>query len=219
MALIATLSTPAAVRASLNHLRATDPVMRQLIDQVGGFGLKLERRRFYMLARSIVWQQISTAAARSIWRRLELLAGRISPETIVPLTPDQLRTAGISAQKAAYLLDLARKVLDGEVRLEGLPKLDDDEIVQELVKVKGIGVWTAQMFLIFSLGRLDIFPHADLGIRTALRNLYGLNELPDKERSHEIAKTWRPYATVASWYCWRSLDLENSAIPVAKSAA
>lgn len=202
---IVTLADASAVASGLDHLRAADPIIARLIDQVGPFRLTLERRRFRMLARSIIWQQISTSAAQSIWRRLEELAGAITPEKLAPLTTAQLRSAGVSPQKSAYLLDLTSKVLNGQVRFRSLSRLSDQQVVDELVQVKGIGEWTAQMFLIFSLGRLDVFPLADLGIRNALRNLYRLQNLPEKADSVRIAEPWRPYATLASWYCWRSL--------------
>jgi DNA-3-methyladenine glycosylase II len=115
----------------------------------------------------------------------------------------------VSPQKAGYLLDLSKKVIDGDVRLPQLSRLPDEAVIAELIKVKGIGEWTAQMFLMFSLGRLDVLPHQDLGIRTALRNLYGLADLPDKAACHNIARPWRPFATIASWYSWRSLDLKD----------
>ena len=200
---------PRHIKAGLKHLRAADPVMRRLIDRVGPVRLRLQRNRFQSLVRSIIAQQISGSAARSINRRLrELLAPRhVTPANLACLTPRQMRTAGLSPQKSAYLLDLSQKVLSGQVRLKKLARLPDEEVIAELIRVKGIGVWTAQMFLIFSLGRVDVFPHQDLGIRTALRNLYRLPDLPNQETGHEIARPWRPFATLGSWYCWRSLEL------------
>jgi DNA-3-methyladenine glycosylase II len=134
---------------------------------------------------------------------------KISSHTLSRLTPQQLRGIGVSPQKAAYLLDLAERVRSGGLKLDRIARLTDDEVIELLVQVKGIGVWTAQMFLIFSLGRLDVFPHDDLGVRAAIRNLYDLDDLPDKETSHRIAMPWRPYASVASWYCWRSLEFKD----------
>jgi len=200
---------PTTITAAVKHLRRRDKVLKDIIDEVGPFTLKLKTDRFGALVSSIISQQISGSAARSIHRRLtELVApAKISPDALAPLTPQELRTAGISPQKASYLLDLAQRVQSGEVRLKKLTRMDDAEVVAELIKVKGIGEWTAQMLMMFSLGRLDVFPHNDLGIRTALKKLYGLPDLPDKHISHTIATPWRPYATIASWYCWRSLDL------------
>jgi len=162
-----------------------------------------------MLVRSIISQQISGKAAQSIRQRLEALVApeKISPHNLAGLSVAELRSAGVSPQKASYLHDLAAKVDAGTVRLARVARMTDEEVIAELVQVKGIGVWTAQMCLMFSLGRLDVFPHDDLGIRAAIRNLYGLTDLPDRETSNEIARPWRPYATVASWYCWRSHEL------------
>jgi DNA-3-methyladenine glycosylase II len=201
--------SPEHIRIGLDHLQAADDVMHRLIGAVGPFQLRLERDRFKALVRSIIAQQISGSAARSIYGKLEKLlsSSRFTPEALAVCTPEQLRTVGLSSQKAGYLLDLAGKVSSGQVRLRGLHRLSDAAIIEQLIQVKGIGVWTAQMFLIFALGRLDVFPPDDLGIRVALRNLYALPELPDRKTSHAIAERWRPYATLASWYCWRSLEL------------
>jgi DNA-3-methyladenine glycosylase II len=193
---------------SLAHLRRADPVMAKLIPMVGAFDLRLKRRRFDTLARAIVAQQISTSAARAIRTRLQThLGGHITATALARARPAALRAVGLSAQKSAYLRDLATKVNTGEVRLHHLHRIADEEVIEELTRVKGIGVWTAQMFLMFCLGRPDVFPHADLGIRTALKNLYRLRELPDHDEAHAVAAPWRPFATVASWYCWRSLEL------------
>ncbi|HEY6169785.1 MAG TPA: DNA-3-methyladenine glycosylase [Verrucomicrobiae bacterium] len=204
-----TISHSEHVESALAHLRDADPVMRRLIERAGPFSLKLRRQRFLMLVYSIISQQISTSAARSIRKRLHehLAPGRITPDHLARETVASLRKAGLSKQKAAYLLDLSRMVRAGEVRLARIHRLEDEQVIEELIQVNGIGVWTAQMFLMFSLGRPDVFPHGDLGIRSALRNLYRLDELPDRDTAHEIARPWRPYATIASWYCWRSLEL------------
>ena len=135
--------------------------------------------------------------------------------SLLRFSPEQIRSAGVSPQKARYILDLAANVQDGRVDLRQIGRFSDERVIEQLTKVKGIGRWTAQMFLIFSLGRLDIFPHDDLGVRKAIRNRYGLNELPDKETSCSIAEKWRPFASVASWYCWRSLDLGRNGDAVA----
>lgn len=206
------MSLPAPlVRAGVAHLRKNDPVMREVISAVGPFEMRLRRGRFRTLVHSIIGQQISTSAARSIRLRLltHLGPGGLKPHRLAQHTPASLRPAGISPQKAGYLLDLAAKVHAREVRLEHVHRLSDEEIIAELVKVKGVGVWTAQMFLMSCLGRPDVFPFGDLGIRNAIRNLYQLKDMPDEKTAHEIAKPWRPYATLASWYCWRSLDLKK----------
>ena len=198
----------AKIHKAVRHLRAADPVMREVIRRAGPFRMRLHRDRFQALVYSIISQQISGKAATSIRTRLieYLKPGEISPESLNRLTPERLRNLGISNQKARYLLDLAGRVASGELQLDRLGRFSDEKVIEQLVQVKGIGVWTAQMFLMFSLGRLDVFPHDDLGVRMAIKNLYGLDDLPDKHVSHRIATPWRPYASIASWYCWRSLE-------------
>jgi DNA-3-methyladenine glycosylase II len=200
------------MKAALAHLKTSDPILARLIDDVGPVTLKPERGGFTMLVRSIISQQISTAAARSIRARLEALVGtrRLTAQIIGGLSVEQLRSVGVSPQKAGYLLDLAGKTLDGTLRFRTFPRKSDEEIIATLTQVKGIGVWTAQMYLIFSAGRLDVFPHDDLGVRVAIKELYELQALPDKATSHRIATPWRPYASVASWYCWRYLDRKRT---------
>lgn len=209
---------PEDIRRARRHLRAADPVMKRMIDAVGPFTLRLYRDRFGLLVRSIISQQISTSAARSIRGRLQELAGPngLTATNLVRFTGDQLRSAGLSPQKTAYVTDLSRRVNDGTVNLRQIGRLADERVIEQLTRVKGIGRWTAQMFLIFSLGRPDVFPHDDLGVRTAIRDQYGLDDLPNKETSLSIAEPWRPYASVASWYCWRTLDLERNKETVAK---
>lgn len=186
--------------------------MKQVIDRVGPFRLKRQTNRYQSLLRAIIAQQISTVAARSIWNKLEQAAGtpRLTPEDIARLSDPELRGVGISPQKLGYVRSLTDHVLDGQLRLTAIHRLPDAEVIAELVQVKGIGVWTAHMFLIFSLGRADILPHGDLGIQTAIRRVYGLDELPKRESCERIAQAWRPYATVASWYLWRSLEFKES---------
>ncbi len=141
----------------------------------------------------------------------------MTPANLARQKEAKLRTLGISRQKAGYLLDLARNVDDGTVPLDRIGRLSDEEIIARLTQVKGIGRWTAEMFLIFSLGRLDVLPVDDLGVRAALKNLHGLDELPGKRHCHELAAPWRPYATIGSWYCWRSLDVKQNGVGVAIS--
>jgi DNA-3-methyladenine glycosylase II len=200
------------METAIAHLRANDPVMGRLIDDVGPYTLRPRRNGFDMLVRSILSQQISMAAARSIRARHENYVGtkRLTADIVSGLSLDELRSVGVSPQKAGYLLDLARKTTDGTIRFRSLSRKSDEEIIESLTQVKGIGVWTAQMFLIFSAGRLDVFPHDDLGVRMAIKDLYRLRELPGKEKCHRIARPWRPYATVASWYCWRHLDRKKA---------
>ncbi len=192
--------------------------MKAIIAEVGPCTLRPQRDRFRMLAGSIISQQISTGAARSIKKKLDELVGSdgLIPTNLSQYSPEQLRAAGVSPQKATYLLDLAAKVHETEINLQHIGRYSDDKIIEQLTAVKGIGKWTAQMFLIFALGRPDVFPHDDLGVRSAIRNRYGLEELPDLKTSIAIASKWRPYASIASWYCWRSLDIGKAGVGKAK---
>lgn len=200
-------SRTARLAVATDHLQASDPQLRQVIQRVGPCRLRLRPDRFAALVQSIVSQQVSGHAARAIFGRLqESLRDELTPQRLSACTPDELRAVGLSRQKAAYLLDLAEKTRGGVVRLDRFGRLSDAAIVAELTQVKGIGVWTAQMLLIFSLGRLDVLPVDDFGIRSAVRVLYGLGEMPKKRDLEAIAAPWRPYASVASWYLWRSLD-------------
>ncbi len=190
------------------HFKTADPVLAGVVKQVGPVTLKPQRDRFKLLVRSIISQQISTAAARTIRLRLEESLGSagVRPETVARLSIEQLRTVGVSRQKASYIVDLANKCHDGTVQLSRLGRMTDEGVIDELTQVKGIGRWSAQMFLIFGLGRLDVFPHDDLGVRSAIRRLYGFAELPDKNECLAIGDRWRPYASIGSWYCWRFLE-------------
>lgn len=200
------------IQQAIRHIRRQDPIMRDVIRKAGPFTMRPNRNRFRALVSSILSQQISGKAAASIKARLveQLKPDEISPQSIARLNPEILRGVGISGQKARYLLDLAEQVASGRLRLDRMARMQDEAVIEALIQVKGIGVWTAQMFLIFSLGRPDVFPHDDLGVRMAIRNLYRLEDLPTKEVSHKIAAPWRPYASVASWYCWRSLEFKEN---------
>ena len=197
------------VKSARLHLRKCDPVLADIIKKVGPCTLKTQRNKFHMLVRSIVSQQISTAAARTIRGRLEDLVkpNKIAPEHLVVFDVDDLREAGISRQKAGYILDLAQKVDSGEVDLKRTGRMDDEDVITELIKIKGIGRWTAQMYLMFSLGRLDVFPVDDLGIQNAIKKAYPKPRGDwNKDKLLKKAEPWHPYATIASWYLWRSLE-------------
>ena len=202
----------AEIHNAIQHLTAADQALAAVIEAVGPYTLRPQKDRFWALVRSIVSQQISTVAARSILARLESLTApeRPSPPGLQRLSDQELRSAGISPQKTGYLRDLTRKVVDGQVNLAKIARKTDTEIIAELVQVKGIGVWTAQMFLIFSLGRLDVFPYDDLGVRVAIRDMHGMPELPGRKACEAVAERWKPYASVASWYCWRNIDLKRA---------
>ena len=199
------------VTVALRHLRSRDRTLRHVIDAVGPFALKRQTNRYQSLLRAIVAQQISATAARSIWKRIQTTAGtrRLTAPILHELTDEQLRAAGLSPQKLRYVRDLTERVSSGALPLRSLHRRSDEEVIEELVQVRGIGVWTAQMFLMFSLGRPDVLPHGDLGIRSAIKTLYELDELPDPSGCEHVAAPWRPYATYACWYLWRSGEFER----------
>ncbi len=188
--------------------------MRNVIREIGPFTLKTQKNYFQLLIRSIISQQISTAAAATIFGRLtERVGNPILPQGMAELNVEELRSLGVSQQKAQYCIDLTQKVFGGQVQLASFARRSDQEIIQELTQVKGIGVWTAQMFLIFGLGRLDVLPANDLGIRNAISQAYSLENLPVENDILRIAEPWRPYASIASWYLWRSLDNQKNVSP------
>jgi DNA-3-methyladenine glycosylase II len=192
---------------AIQHLRRSDPILSEIIDRVGEYAIQFSQPRFETLVKSIVYQQLSGRVASVIFGRLLKAAkGSITPESILKLRPSRMRTLGLSTAKTAYIRDLARHTRDGLVVFEELGLLTDAEIVERLTIVKGIGVWTVQMFLMFALQRPDVLPVGDLGIRNAMQRAYGLAELPKPAEMEAIAVRWRPYCTVASWYLWRSLE-------------
>lgn len=197
-----------------SHLRAADPILAAVIDAVGPDGLGDARAgrpddHYGALVRSIVGQQLSTKAARTIYLRLcERYGGRTpTPAELLADDLDALRTAaGLSRAKASYLKSLAEHVVSGELELERFDAMPDDAVAAELVAVKGLGMWTAHMFLMFHLQRPDVLPVGDLGIRRAVERAYGLPGLPGPDRLTQIAEPWRPHRTLACRYLWRSLD-------------
>ena len=202
-------ATPKVVAA----LRATDPVMARLVDEHGAIvrkDLKLERPgdAYGALLRSIVGQQLSTKAAATIYgRMLELFGGHApSPKQLLAVDPDKIRAAGLSRPKISYLRDHADHIEKGELELEHLDELPDEEVIEQLTAVKGIGEWSAHMFLMFHLGRPDVLPVGDQGIRRAVQVQYRLRKIPDPKRLEKIARPWRPYRTLACLYLWSSLD-------------
>jgi DNA-3-methyladenine glycosylase II len=202
-----------ASRKPVEALRAADPVMARLIEQHGG-AVRRELREeptgdaYGALLRSIVGQQLSTRAAQTIYgRMLELFGGHApSPRQLLAADPEQIRAAGLSRAKVAYLRDLAQHVEEGTLELDRLPDLPDDEVSAQLTAIKGLGQWTADMFLMFHLRRPDVLPVGDQGIRRAVKVEYRLRKLPDPKRLERIARSWRPYRTLACLYLWSSLD-------------
>lgn len=196
------------MRKALIHLAAVDPVMRDLIRSVGPYRIQYSPPNFQTLAKAIVLQQLSGKVAAKMFARLVEAAGdgELTPQAVLELAPARLRQLGLSRQKIAYLRELAERTLAGEVDWEGLKKLPDEEVTRRLTALKGVGVWTVQMFLIFALRRPDVMPSGDLGIRAAVRKAYRYRELPSPAEVDRLAEPWRPYRTVAAWYLWRSLE-------------
>jgi len=191
------------------HLKHVDPILCQIIDRVGPCRIRYMDPDFETVVRSIVFQQLSGKSARAIFDRLSDIAGtdgRMSPERILSLSPPEVRRVGLSQQKAKYLGDLAEKTRAGAIDFARLPRLSDEEVVEHLTAVKGVGIWTAQMFLIFALRRPDVLAAGDLGIRSAVRKAYRLRALPAPARVEKLGTKWRPYRSVACWYLWRSVE-------------
>lgn len=202
--------TAISSREALAHLRRVDPVMAGVIRKVGPcrLHLRLGNSHFHYLVRAIVYQQLSGKAAGTIHGRFCALFPHhhVKPATLLALSDDSLRSAGLSRQKAAYLRDLAEKVDTGAVPLHRVRQMRDDAIIDHLVQVKGVGRWTAQMFLMFRLGRPDVLPELDLGIQNAVRKAYRLRRRATPRDVLRIGKAWSPYSSIACWYLWRFVD-------------
>jgi DNA-3-methyladenine glycosylase II len=217
------------MRKAILHLKKCDPVMRAIIERIGPYRMQYGSPEFHSVAEAIVYQQLNGKAAETIFGRFAALAGEpLTPEGILRLSDAQMRSAGLSKQKSAYLKDLATKVASGQLDFARLPDLSDEEVIEHLTQVKGIGVWTAQMFLMFSLRRGNVLPTGDFGVRMAMYKHYldrrrgkaakqaaGKKprkqkiKLPTPAQMEKIAKCWEPYRSAASWYLWRSLDMKT----------
>jgi 3-methyladenine DNA glycosylase/8-oxoguanine DNA glycosylase len=208
----------AAVARARRHLMRKDPVLKRIIAAVGPYTLEPNGGdRFGLLVRSIISQQISGKAAQAIHGRVHQALGKpgITPQAILKARDELLRGCGLSAGKLLALRDLAAKVHGGEAPLDRLHEMHDEDVIAALVPIRGIGRWTAQMFLIFALGRLDVLPVDDLGLRMGAKRHYELAQPPTRRELEEMAEPWRPYRTVATWYFWRSLG----AVPQSQSGA
>jgi DNA-3-methyladenine glycosylase II len=198
---------------AVEHLRGADDTLAKIIDERGPLDLEARVRGrpsdpYGALLRSSGGQQLSTKAARSIYGRLtEQFGGRApTPQELLDADPEVVRSAGLSRSKVNYLRSLAEHVVSGDLELERLPDLSDEEVARAVTAVKGLGQWTADMFLIFHLGRPDVLPVGDLGVRRAAQRAYGLEDLPDAETLERLGERWRPYRSLASLYLWESLD-------------
>jgi DNA-3-methyladenine glycosylase II len=203
--------TPEDYSRARRLLLRRDPVLAVVIRKHGACGLASAQRadHFSALVRAITGQQLSTKAASTIYTRLAaLMPGGVTPGALSLLTDEQMRAVGMSRQKIAYFRDLSEKALSGAVPLDALDAMTDDEVIAALIQVKGIGRWSAEMFLMFRLHRPDVLPVDDLGIVNAVKNVYRLRQRPTADRIRKIGEAWRPYRSVASWYLWRTLDNE-----------
>jgi 3-methyladenine DNA glycosylase/8-oxoguanine DNA glycosylase len=202
--------TPATVVSATKHLRASDPKLAAVIDRIGACELRPRGPIYQSLFRSVLYQQLAGNAATAIFRRVcAPYGGRIPvPADFMQAADEPLRAAGLSRQKMRYLRELAAAFAEGRLEGRRLARLGDDEIIEAVTTVHGIGVWTAHMLLIFSLGRPDILPVGDYGVRKAMQQLYRLRELPKPPKMEQVAAAWRPYRSIAAWYLWRSLDVK-----------
>jgi 3-methyladenine DNA glycosylase/8-oxoguanine DNA glycosylase len=216
------------MRKAVLHLRKSDPVMRAIMERVGPFRMEFGEPTFHSLAEAIIYQQLNGKAAVTIFKRFSELAGDpLTPKGILKLTPQQMRAVGLSKQKSSYLLDMAERTKGGQLDFSRLPAMSDAEVIRHLTQVKGVGVWTAHMFLMFTLRRPNVLPTGDFGIRTAVFRHYlekrrsrngaaakkkSRNskprkiKLPTPAQMEKIAKCWEPYRSIACWYLWRSLE-------------
>lgn len=184
-----------------------DPNLVKIIERIGDYQIKKRNNHFAVLVESIISQQLASAAAEAIFARFKKLYPKFPTADHILNTKDaKLRSVGLSSMKVEYLKDLAQKIEDGKLKMRNLSKMNDNEIIEHLTQVKGIGRWTAEMFLIFSLGRLDVFPTGDLGLRKGVQMAFSLSELPKPKEVEEIGERWKPYRSVATWYLWKSLQ-------------
>lgn len=195
------------MKKAVSHLRNADPILAEIVQRVGPCKMAVREPTFETLARSITFQQLSGKAAGTIFGRLQKAVGRrFTATAFLRLSEQELRACGLSRQKVASLTDLAMHVASRKLSFRKLGAMSDEEVVAELSQVRGIGVWTVQMFLIFALQRPNVLPVGDLGVRNAVRKAYGLPAMPKPSELAEIAQKWHPYCSVATWYLWRSLE-------------
>jgi len=223
------------MRKAILYLKKSDPVMRGIIERIGPFKMQYGKPRFHSLAEAIIYQQLNGKAALTIFNRFAALAGTpLTPDGILKVTPNQMRSVGLSKQKSSYLLDMAERAHRGELDFSRITEMSDDEVIEHLTQVKGVGVWTAHMFLMFTLRRPDVLPVGDFGIRMAMYKHYlqkrasrnGFRSvtkkksikakpekvkivLPTPEQMQKIAKRWEPYRSIAYWYLWQSMDVKT----------
>lgn len=198
--------------SAVAHLKSADPVLAAIIERVGPYRPRHATPDFENLARSIAYQQLHGKAAATIFGRLLAACENcLTPESVLSLSVEQMRACGLSKQKLSYIRDLAEKTIRGDVVFEQLPSMDDEDVIEHLTRVKGIGRWSAQMFLMFALRRPDVMPTVDLGINTAIKRAYRKRQMPKPPQILKLAEPWRPFRSVACWYLWRSVDIKTQA--------
>ena len=198
------------MRSAVRHLKKSDPILRAIIERVGPCRMGFSQPKFHTLAEAIVYQQLNGKAADTIFKRFAALAGEpLTPQGVLKLTAEQMRAVGLSKQKSSYMHDLAEKTASGELNFSRLPKLSDEEVIEHLTQVKGIGEWTAHMFLMFALRRPNVLPTGDFGVRMAIKRCYNKRKMPKPVHMEKIAKCWEPYRSVACWYLWQSLNVKT----------
>jgi DNA-3-methyladenine glycosylase II len=198
------------MRKAILHLKKSDPVLAAIIERVGPYRIEYGDPTFHSLAEAIVYQQLNGKAAVTIFKRFSDLAGTpLTAEGILKLTDAQMRSVGLSKQKSSYLKDMAQRAARGELDFSRLAEMTDDEVIAHLTQVKGVGVWTAHMFLMFTLRRPNVLPTGDYGVQNAIRKHYKKRKLPKPVQMEKIAKCWEPYRSVACWYLWKSMDIKT----------
>jgi DNA-3-methyladenine glycosylase II len=198
------------MRKAILHLRKSDPIMRALIERVGPFRMEYGEPTFHSLAEAILYQQLNGKAAVTIFNRFTAAAGNpLTPEGILELSDAQMRAVGLSKQKTAYLRDLAAKTQEGLLNFEKLLNETDEDVIKHLTQVKGVGIWTAHMFLMFTLRRPNILPTGDYGVQSAIKKYYRKRKLPNPAIMEKIARAWEPYRSIACWYLWKSMDIKT----------
>jgi DNA-3-methyladenine glycosylase II len=198
------------MRSAIAHLKSADPVMAAIIANVGPYKPRYAAPTFENMARSIAYQQLHGKAAATIFGRLLTACNAsLTPQSVLALSIEQMRACGLSKQKLSYIRDLAEKTVSGDVNFEQLPQMHDEDVIEHLTRVKGIGRWSAQMFLMFALRRPDVMPVVDLGINVAIKRAYRKRKVPKPPQILKLAEPWRPYRSVACWYLWRSVDVKT----------
>jgi 3-methyladenine DNA glycosylase/8-oxoguanine DNA glycosylase len=198
------------MRKAISHLKECDPILRAIIERVGPFRMEYGPPEFHSLAEAIIYQQLNGKAAVVIFKRFAALAGEpLTPAGILKLTNEQMRSVGLSKQKSSYLRDMAERAMSRQLDFSRLHEMSDEEVIKHLTQVKGVGVWTAQMFLMFTLKRPNVLPTGDFGVQSAIKRHYKKRKLPKPAQMEKLAKAWEPYRSIACWYLWKSMDVKT----------